>query len=91
VPLPYARKSIASSSISAFERPGSLFTAFMSYPLLSQDPRRCLFFGEDVGLHTVFVMPSVNLTNSIVSLESRHSGRSVRMRLSAELCESLLS
>ena len=44
-----------------------------------------------LGVHTVFVMPSVNLTNSIESLVSRHSGRSVRMRLRAELCESELS
>jgi hypothetical protein len=39
----------------------------------------------------VFVMPSVNLVKCIVSFDSRHSGRSVRMRLSAELCESELS
>jgi hypothetical protein len=42
-------------------------------------------------VHTVFVMPSVNRTNSIVSLESCQSGRRARMRLSAELCESVLS
>jgi hypothetical protein len=42
-------------------------------------------------MHTVFVMPSVNRTNSIVSLLSRHSGRRVSMRLRAELCESALS
>jgi hypothetical protein len=46
---------------------------------------------DSAKLHTVFVMPSVNLTNSIVSFESRHSGRSVRIRLSAELYESVLS
>lgn len=33
-------------------------------------------------------MPSVKRTNSIVSLVSRHSGRRVRIRFRAELCES---
>ena len=42
-------------------------------------------------MHTVLVIPSVNLTNSIVSLVSCHSGRSASMRLRAELCESELS
>jgi hypothetical protein len=42
-------------------------------------------------MHTVFVMPSVNLTNSIVSFVSCHSGRSASMRLRAELWESELS
>ena len=90
MPLPYARSRIASSSMSVLERPGSLFTAFKSYPLLSRVQGN-FEIGEVRGVHTVFVMPSVNLTNSIVSLDSRHSGRSVRMRLSAELCESVLS
>lgn len=89
MPFPYARRRIASSSTSVLERPGSLFTAFRSYPGLSQVLG--VLYGEKAGLHTVFVMPSVNLTNSIVSLVSRHSGRSVRMRLRAEFCESVLS
>ena len=40
---------------------------------------------------TVFVMPSVNRTNSIVSLVSSHSGRSASMRLRADFSESELS
>jgi hypothetical protein len=38
----------------------------------------------------VLVIPSVKRTNSRVSFDSRHSGRSVSMRFSAELCESVL-
>lgn len=40
---------------------------------------------------TVFVMPSVKRTKSIVSCESRQSGRRARMRVSAEAVELVLS
>ena len=38
VPLPYARKSMASSSTSACDRPGSLLTALRSWRGVSQEP-----------------------------------------------------
>jgi hypothetical protein len=90
VPLPYARRRTASSSICCSVRPGLLFTAFMSYVDKVKSELVSCNHPEDFNTHTVFVMPSVNLTNSIFPSVCSHSGKRVRIKRMADVCESAL-
>ena len=84
--LPYARRRMASSSICSSDFPGTFLTILRSCP----DFQSCSLGKPTFMKPTVLVMPSLNLTISIVPSECSHSSRRLKTRAKADLSDKSL-